>query len=106
MVNNSIAGTPDTDYPCHCIIDNTASASATMAEKLGYSDLFTCSKCNYRFYSNVKSIECPNCSSRLVQGSQTRDKNKELKRVINAKFEVDSRLPPGPILDRPIKRKY
>jgi hypothetical protein len=117
MVNNLMFGTDD-DYPCTCVHDNVANGSfSKVTPNLKYADLITCGKCNFKFYSNKEGIDqgpCPKCEGgptmadsnllRLAQAS-TEEKVKQLRRVLNAPFEVDVNMPNGRIVDRPTKRK-
>ena len=81
------------DFPCYCVYDNLVQGSFTeVTPDLKYSDLLRCSKCGYKYWSNT-NLPCPECNSHLVQGSATRDRIAELKRVVNAPFSVSYHFP-------------
>jgi uncharacterized CHY-type Zn-finger protein len=94
MINNLMMGADE--YPCYCTHNNLFQGSITkVTPDLEYADLITCTKCNFKFYSNRKGIECPKCNSSLVQGSKNRDKIVELNRVLNFPFtEIPLNIPP------------
>ncbi|MGH9978877.1 MAG: hypothetical protein ACRD8Z_24050 [Nitrososphaeraceae archaeon] len=93
MVVDNLLNGMDEEFPCYCVVDNVLQGSATTADRIGHADLLRCSKCGFKYWSNTK-LDCPKCNSHLIQGSATRDRIKELQRVIRAPFETSYHFPP------------